>query len=114
MNRSELEIQQMVSPEQEVLRQMFMQCFCRLFALGISPRQLSGNRGGGWKRVLKNLVFNKDLLDHLHIMKKKMDAMCDKVPLRGIQLMEERPVPGLPARRGRDAARGLWLVSARR
>ena len=43
-NYSELEIQQMVTPEQEVLRMIFMQCLCRLLKAGVSKALIAENK----------------------------------------------------------------------
>eukprot|EP01083_Nonionella_stella_P182205 654921_1 len=98
---SEFEIQQMVRPEQEVLRQMFMNSFCRLYSAGIAGQLVASNRGGSWKRVLKNLVFNRDLLEIVGEMKCEMLAQqqewdvvenrdtCPSLRLRALKLIEE-------------------------
>merc|ERR1712176_1112770 len=71
--KGEAEIQQMVSPEQEVLRQMLYNCYCRLKASGISRLLIDGRRGGGWKREMKRLVFNRDLLHFMDEIKKELE-----------------------------------------
>lgn len=61
-----IELQQMISPEQEILRQMFMNGYFRLLEKGLHLNLITC---GIWKRILKNLEFSKSFVQNLENMK---------------------------------------------